>query len=59
MTTYGVKCKTHTNSINPINKKTDNGKSYILSKCTKFGSKKAMFVKKGSGIHRPIRKKKI
>ena len=56
MSSYCFKCRKNTESINPIVfknfKKSFNGKTMILSKCTICGSKESRFTKKqkASGI---------
>ena len=52
MSTYCLKCRKKTKSINPRVSKTNNGKTMILSKCAICGSKKSRFIKKqeASGI---------
>ena len=46
MSSYCLKCKKNTESMNPRVSKTNNGKTVILSKCAICGSKKARFIKK-------------
>ena len=46
MSSYCLKCKKNTESMNPRVSKTNNGKTMILSKCAICGSKKARFIKK-------------
>ena len=46
MLSYCLKCKKHTESVNPKALKTNNGKTMILSKCAMCGSKKSRFIKK-------------
>ena len=46
MLSYCLKCKKNTESIDPNLSATSNGKTMILSKCTKSGSKKSKFIKK-------------
>ena len=46
MLSYSLKCKKHTESINPKISATSNGKKMILSKCAICGSKKSKFIKK-------------
>ena len=46
MEPYCLKCKKYTNSINPQDSGTSNGKLMILSKCAICGSKKSKFIKK-------------
>ena len=45
MSSYCLKCKRNTESINPKVLKTTNGKAIILSKCAICGSKKSKFIK--------------
>ena len=45
METYCLKCKNHTENINPQVSSTSNGKVMILSKCAICGSKKSRFIK--------------
>ena len=45
MKSYCLKCKIHTENINPRNANTSNGKTMLLSKCAKCGSKKSRFIK--------------
>ena len=45
MSSYCLKCRKNTESINPRVSKTNNGKTMILSKCTICGSKKSRFIK--------------
>ena len=40
-----VRCKKYTKNINPRILNTSNGKTMILSKCAKCGSKKSRFIK--------------
>ena len=40
-----LKCKKHTENINPQVSSTSNGKIMILSKCAICGSKKSRFIK--------------
>ena len=42
---YCLKCKKNTESINPKDSKTTNGKAMILSTCAICGSKKSKFIK--------------
>ena len=42
---YCLKCKKHTENINPEISSTSNGRSMILSKCEICGSKKSRFIK--------------
>ena len=46
MDSYCLKCKTHTENINPQVSSTSNGKIMILSKCAKCNSKKSKFINK-------------
>ena len=46
MKSYCLKCKKHTENINPQVSSTSNGKIIILSKCAICGNKKSRFVKK-------------
>ena len=46
MSSYCLKCKKSTESINPRVSETGNGKSMILLKCEKCGSKKSRFIRK-------------
>ena len=52
MSSYCLKRRKNTKSINPRVSKTNNGKTMILSKCAICGSKKSRFIKKqeASGI---------
>ena len=52
MSSYCLKCRKNTESINPRVSKTNNGKTMILSKSAICGSKKSRFIKKqkASGI---------
>ena len=43
-TSYCLKCKTKTNNVNPIYKKTVNDRPYVSSECAICGSKKSKFV---------------
>ena len=45
MKSYCLKCKKDTESINPRVSNTSNGKTMLLSKCTKYGSEKSRFIK--------------
>ena len=45
MESYCLKCKKHTENINPQVSSTSNGKVMILSKCAICGSKKSRFIK--------------
>ena len=46
MSSYCLKCKKNTESINPVISKSRSGGTMILSKCATYGSKKARFIKK-------------
>ena len=52
MLSYCLKCRKHTENINPRVSKTNNGRTMILSKCAICGGKKSRFIKKqeASGI---------
>ena len=52
MLSYCLKCRKHTESINPRVSKTNNGKTMALLKCAICGSKNSKFIKKqkASGI---------
>ena len=45
MKSYSLKCKKDTENINPRVSNTSNGKTMLLSKCAKSGSKKSRFIK--------------
>ena len=45
MSSYCLKCRKNTESINLRVSKTNNGKTMILSKCAICGSKKSRFIK--------------
>ena len=45
MKSYCLKCKKHTENINPRVSNTNNGKTMCLSKCAKCCSKKSRFIK--------------
>ena len=45
MKLYCLKCKKDTENINPRVSTTGNGKTMLLSKCEKCGSKKQRFIK--------------
>ena len=45
MKSYCLKCKKDTENINPRISNTSNGKTMLLSKCAKCGSKKSRFLK--------------
>ena len=46
MSSYCLKCRKNTESINPRVSKTNKGKTMILSKCAMCGSKNSRFIKK-------------
>ena len=46
MESYCLKCKKHTENINPQVSSTSNGKVMILSKCATYNSKKSKFINK-------------
>ena len=46
MSSYCLKCRKNTESINPRVSKTNNGKTMILSKCAICGSKTSRFIKR-------------
>ena len=46
MESYSLKCKKHTQNVNPQVSSTNNGRVMILSKCAICGSKKSKFVNK-------------
>ena len=46
MLSYCLKCKKHTESINPRVSDASNCRTLILSKCAICGSKKSKFIKK-------------
>ena len=46
MDSYCLKCKKHTENINPQVSSTSNGKIMILSKCAKCNRKKSKFINK-------------
>ena len=52
MSSYCLKCRKNTESINTRFSRTNNGKTVILSKCAICGSKKSRFIEKqeASGI---------
>ena len=62
MKSYCLKCKIDTENINPRVSNTSNGKTELLSKCAKCGSKKSTFIKnqetkgllKNLGIRTPL-----
>ena len=45
MKSYCLKCRKHTENINPKVSKTSNNRLMILSKCAIYGSKKSRFIK--------------
>ena len=45
MKSYCLKCKKHTENINPKVSRTSNGRTMVLSKCAICGSKKSRFIK--------------
>ena len=45
MKTYCLKCKKHTENIDPKISGSSNGKAMILSKCAICGGKKSRFIK--------------
>ena len=49
MKSYCLKCKKNTENINPRVSNTSNGKTMLLSKCAKCGSKKSGFIKNQEG----------
>ena len=50
MESYCLKCKKHTENINPQVSSTSNGKIMISSKCAICGSKKSRFIEKQDAI---------
>ena len=44
MKSYCLKCKKDAENINPTVLNTSNGKTMLLSKCEKWGSKKSRFI---------------
>ena len=50
MSSYCLKCRKNTKSINPRVSKTNNGKIMILLKCAICGSKKSRFIKRQEPI---------
>ena len=64
MESYCLKCKKHTENINPHVSGTGNGNFMILSKCAICGSRRSKFIKKQEakgilsslGIKIPLRK---
>ena len=45
MKSYCLKCRKHTENINPKVSKTVNGRTIVLSKCAICGGKKSRFIK--------------
>ena len=45
MKSYCLKCRKHTENINPIVSKTSNARTILLSKCAVCGGKKSRFIK--------------
>ena len=45
MKSYFLKCRKHTENINPRVSKTSNNRAMVLSKCAICGSKKSRFIK--------------
>ena len=45
MKSHCLNCKQDTENINPIVSNTSNGRTMVLSKCAKFGSKKSRLIK--------------
>ena len=45
MKSYCLKCRKDTENINPRVSNTSNGRTVLLSKCAKCGSKKSRFIK--------------
>ena len=64
MSSYWLKSRKNTESINPRVSRTTNGETVILSKCAICGSKKSRFIKKqeasgilsNSGLKTPLNK---
>ena len=64
MESYCLKCKKHTENIDPKASASSNGRLIILSKCAICGSKKSRFIKNQEaklllsklGIRAPLRK---
>ena len=64
MESYCLKCKKHTENIDPKGSASSNGRLIILSKCAICGSKKSRFIKNQEaklllsklGIRAPLRK---
>ena len=52
MLSYCLKCRKNTQNINPVNAKTSNGGTIILSKCAVCNTERSRFIKKqeASGI---------
>ena len=50
MESYCLKCKKHTENVNPQVSSTINGKIMVLSKCSICGSKKSKFTNKKEAI---------
>ena len=50
MSSYCLKCRKNTESINTRVSRTNNGKTMILSNCAICGSKKSRFIKKQEAI---------
>ena len=50
MESYCLKCKKHTENVNPQVSSTINGKIMVLSKCSICGSKKSKFINKKEAI---------
>ena len=46
MKSYCLKCRKNSENINPRVSKTSNGRTMLLSKCARCGSKKSRFIKK-------------
>ena len=45
MKSYCLKCRKHTENINPRISKTSNNRTMVLSNCKIYGSKKSRFIK--------------
>ena len=45
MKSYCLKCRKDTENINPKVSETSNNRTMVLSKCSKYGSKKSRFIK--------------
>ena len=64
MKSHRIKCKLDIENITPIVSNTSNGKTVLLSKCAKDGSKKSRFIKNleskellsNSGLRTPLSK---